>query len=656
MAGMIFLSGCSDNPITSPTDSNPTKPINSEITNVPTELGATPTSIINDGIATATEQPILPCNITFDSDRDGNLEIYTMAPDGTNQVNLTNHPADDFDPVWSPDGSQIAFISNRGDGELEGQFIFIMASDGTDVEKVSLENNCQHPDWSPLDGKIVYSSNGDIYLIDMAEGIEVNLTHSPDWDEQPKFSPDGQNIAWLKEEKSTRQIFIMDLKGENVSRVTNGGNVEDIDWTIDGRLFTHWSQPDGVCFNCVVTTDGSQVIDAGGKGTIQEFLPFWTNDGERVELVSGDISGTGFDDILLVSEIFPDLFFFLTSTAGNNRNPDTAAMCGPYHGADPNSEKELITPESNESQETKKRFVIGYTGSINPIMQFDFDQACSELNVECIHGESVTDLADMGVDAIVNASNRWDIMGGFPQFQDITSRGIPLFMLNAESDLPGVYNLSAENHIYTGILSWMMDSMNGQGDLIYYNFGNSDYIQQIVDTILKDYPDISSDKYAPNYGDNPFSGQKIQTIIAQNPNLYAIWSSESSTDLFWAITDDTNNHQPLFECPSRQDILEAWQSKLETGSEIQCISYVRPGGTAYEGIYVAYYFLSGYTLNPETLSGDGHNTLQYQVPEISNETLAEWLNKLDTFRVGDNELLFLYPMSPEEILNTWFIN
>src|SRR3954469_3700262 len=50
--------------------------------------------------------------IAFDSNRDGNEEIYVMNPDGTGQTRLTNDPAGDFGPAWSPDGTKIAF--NRG--------------------------------------------------------------------------------------------------------------------------------------------------------------------------------------------------------------------------------------------------------------------------------------------------------------------------------------------------------------------------------------------------------------------------------------------------------------------------------------------------------------------------------------------------------------
>ena len=49
--------------------------------------------------------------IVFTSARDGNLEIYVMDADGGNQENLTNNPANDSQPDWSPDGTKIAFVS-----------------------------------------------------------------------------------------------------------------------------------------------------------------------------------------------------------------------------------------------------------------------------------------------------------------------------------------------------------------------------------------------------------------------------------------------------------------------------------------------------------------------------------------------------------------
>ena len=64
--------------------------------------------------------------VVFQSDRDGDLEIYTMNTDRTDLVQLTHNLASDAGPHWSPDGKQILFISNR-DGNLE---IYVMDADG----------------------------------------------------------------------------------------------------------------------------------------------------------------------------------------------------------------------------------------------------------------------------------------------------------------------------------------------------------------------------------------------------------------------------------------------------------------------------------------------------------------------------------------------
>ena len=71
----------------------------------------------------------IDAKIAFGSDRDGNSEIYVMESDGTNPVRLTQNPAVDAYPAWSPDGTKIAFTSTRRNGFTWE--IYVMNTDGT---------------------------------------------------------------------------------------------------------------------------------------------------------------------------------------------------------------------------------------------------------------------------------------------------------------------------------------------------------------------------------------------------------------------------------------------------------------------------------------------------------------------------------------------
>ena len=88
--------------------------------------------------------------VLFESEADGNHEIYLINADGTGLRNLTNHKGNDYKAAWSPDGAKIAFVSDR-DGNAE---VYVMNADGSNVTNVSKSPALDtDPVWAPVKGK-----------------------------------------------------------------------------------------------------------------------------------------------------------------------------------------------------------------------------------------------------------------------------------------------------------------------------------------------------------------------------------------------------------------------------------------------------------------------------------------------------------------------
>jgi hypothetical protein len=75
----------------------------------------------------------------FQSSRDGTAEIYLMNSNGTGQTRLTNNPAFDSNPVWSPDGTKILFTSTRDDPMKPA--LYLMNADGSNQQRVTNGSN-----------------------------------------------------------------------------------------------------------------------------------------------------------------------------------------------------------------------------------------------------------------------------------------------------------------------------------------------------------------------------------------------------------------------------------------------------------------------------------------------------------------------------------
>lgn len=126
-----------------------------------------------------------------------NRDIYLMNPDGSEQVNLTNHRSDDISPVWSPTGEYILFASDREHKVWGTWDLYLMDADGSNIRKVfdkSAKRN--RAVWSPDGAQIAYDygeiGNNFLYIgaIDGKNEERVAIGSSPMW------SPDGTEIVF----------------------------------------------------------------------------------------------------------------------------------------------------------------------------------------------------------------------------------------------------------------------------------------------------------------------------------------------------------------------------------------------------------------------------------------------------------------------------
>jgi len=289
-------------------------------TQTPLPPTATPAPTSTALPSTSTPQPV-PTDrpspgarglIAFTSERDGNAEIYTMpAPGPQAQVNaggvepgsrnpqrLTDDPAYDGWPTWSPDGSQIAFMSDRS-GNPD---IYVMNADGSNVRQLTEHPaNDIWPEWSPDGTRIAFPSrrdgNFEIYVID-GDGTNLQrLTNTPGHEDFPTWSPDSTQILFSRIEGNDG-TFVMNADGSNERRLLDFRVFEPA-WSPDGTRIAFGSDHEGFRAIYVMPAPGPQAqMDADGveqgSRSLQklstsragENCPSWSPDGTQIAFAS----------------------------------------------------------------------------------------------------------------------------------------------------------------------------------------------------------------------------------------------------------------------------------------------------------------------------------------------------------------------------------
>lgn len=171
-------------------------------------------------------------------------DIFTINSDGTDRRNLTGETVgSNTTPVWSPDGTKIAFTTNRN-GNYE---VYVMNADGSGVKNLTRNPaDDSSPTWSSDGSRIAFLterhvSNSEIYTMNIDGSGQKNLTNTPMADERrPVWSPDGTKIAFARnydlKMRPVDKLYVIDPEGSNEKLLYDpmaGKSVYSVSWSPD---------------------------------------------------------------------------------------------------------------------------------------------------------------------------------------------------------------------------------------------------------------------------------------------------------------------------------------------------------------------------------------------------------------------------------------
>ena len=274
--------------------------------------------------------------LLFISDRNGASELFSMSQDGSNPKIVIANPEPDIaytHPAGSPDGTQIAFHSNRDNNDE----IWILDAASGSISKIT---DGYWPSWSPDGRRLLYSRKGnaksDIYIFNTETGEETKLTDDSYNNLWPSWSPDGSRIAYTSQRETKADIIVMELSIKAAQNLT--ASLDNHDrwkpaWSPDGNSIAY-EKPSKMVYdvnepwyvnvyvldinsgteNSVTNTDVNNSEHGVWNGT-----PVWM-DNDRIVLES-NVSGELWSDLWVVDARGGGFIMRLTDSNGHDGYP-----------------------------------------------------------------------------------------------------------------------------------------------------------------------------------------------------------------------------------------------------------------------------------------------------------------------------------------------
>lgn len=220
----------------------------------------------------------------------GYWQIWTMQPDGTQKTQVTYSSYDKRNPTWIHNGKQLAFRTNNSR-------LFLVNRDGSQEQEILEQyQNINNPDFSNHTNEIIFVrfdprsvDISDIWKSDLEGQRAVILTKDKILKYQPRFSPDGQKIVFVKGDAGPKghHLWWMNADGSNPQPLTKGNGFDTLpDFSPDEKTITFTSNREGGGYDIYLLELDNQevkkITNYSGLDTHSHFSP----DGSKIVFVS----------------------------------------------------------------------------------------------------------------------------------------------------------------------------------------------------------------------------------------------------------------------------------------------------------------------------------------------------------------------------------